>query len=122
MKFKLLFIPLLLGILSTFAYAEPSKVVNITFDDTLVKPGQDYTAVIVLDAPAGPGGSNVILLPTHRLEMPEQVKVPQDESQVEFTYEVYKAQTNFRNFSRQTTFTTVFKGKQKEWDGPKVDI
>ena len=122
MKTKLLFFIILFGFLSLPALAEPSKVTNITYQESLVQPGEEYKAVLTLDAPAGPGGSNVILLPTHRLEMPDQVKVPEGETEVEFTFEVYKAQTNFRNFSRETTFTTVFKGKQKEWTGPKVDV
>ena len=47
--------------------ADPTKVVDLKFPPK-IEAGQQYSASVVLDAPAPAGGSKVILLPTHRIE------------------------------------------------------
>ena len=74
--------------------ADPTKVVDLKFPPK-IEAGKQYSASVVLDAPAPAGGSKVILLPTHRIEYQDTLIVPEGKTEAEFTFDVFKAQIAF---------------------------
>lgn len=103
------------------AGADPSKVVQLRYPET-IKAGGEYEAVVVLDAPAPEGGSKVILFPSHRIKYPDTVIVPEGQTEASFTFEVFKAQIRDWHFDRDIAISTLFKGTIKEWPGPEVKL
>ena len=100
--------------------ADPTKVVDLKFPPK-IEAGKQYSASVVLDAPAPAGGSKVILLPTHRIEYQDTLIVPEGKTEAEFTFDVFKDQIRDWHFERGVTVTTMFKGNTKDWAGPKVE-
>ena len=100
--------------------ADPTKVVDLKFPPK-IEAGQQYSASVVLDAPAPAGGSKVILLPTHRIEYQDTLIVPEGKTEAEFTFDVFKDQIRDWHFEKGITVTTMFKGNTKDWAGPKVE-
>ena len=100
--------------------AEPTKVVDMKFPPK-IEAGKQYSASVVLDAPAPAGGSKVILLPTHRIEYQDTLIVPEGKTEAEFTFDVFKNQIRDWHFEKGITVTTMFKGNTKDWAGPKVE-
>lgn len=101
------------------ALAGPTEVLELLAPKE-VKRGAKYTATVRLDKPAEAGGSKVILLPTHRLQVPDTVMVAEGETEAQFSFKVYKDQIRDWHFDRGTVFTTLFKGEMTEWAGPHV--
>lgn len=100
--------------------ADPTKVVDMKFPPK-IEAGKQYSASVVLDAPAPAGGSKVILLPTHRIEYQDTLIVPEGKTEAEFTFDVFKNQIRDWHFEKGITVTTMFKGNTKDWAGPKVE-
>lgn len=94
------------------------KVLNLELPET-VEGGKRYQAKVRLSAPSPQGGAKVILLPAHRLELPDAVVIPEGESEFSFTFLALKGPSRRPMYSGDLTVSTVFKGKVVKWDGPR---
>ena len=119
-KFQSVILALLLLAVMAPISADPSKVVEVKYPPK-IEAGKQYSATVVLDAPAPEGGSKVILLPTHRIEYQDTLIVPEGKTEAEFTFDVFKDQIRDWHFEKGVTITTMFKGNTKDWPGPKVE-
>lgn len=108
----------LLLLLSLPTMAQKLDVVGLELPGS-VQGGNNYEGTIWLSAPAPEGGAKVILLPAHRLVLPDQVVVPEGESIGTFTFTALKGPSRGKLSGGDLTVSTVFNGEIVEWDGPK---
>ena len=112
---------LLVLLLSLSASAEPLKVTALQWTRLQGQDGDKLSGHITLSAPAPAGGTNLILEPAFKLEMPMTVLVPAGETSVDIPVKITDFRIFRRNSAAKTSVTIVLEGKEYDFPGPVVD-